>query len=63
MLHDCEAIVVAVIGPGAADYLINRGMRVFNGPGVVEEVLNTIIDKKLLETTASEEPPAEGVIR
>jgi predicted Fe-Mo cluster-binding NifX family protein len=49
LLSDCEAIVVAVIGPGAAEYLIERGMRIFQGPGTVEKALGTITEQGLLD--------------
>jgi predicted Fe-Mo cluster-binding NifX family protein len=49
LLSDCEAIVTGKIGPGAAEYLLRRGMRVFEGPGVIEKVLDTIIARRMLE--------------
>jgi predicted Fe-Mo cluster-binding NifX family protein len=48
ILSDCEAVVVGKIGPGAGDYLIDRGMRVFEGSGIVDDVLGTIIEQDLL---------------
>jgi predicted Fe-Mo cluster-binding NifX family protein len=49
LLSDCEAIVTGKIGPGAAEYLLRHGMRVFEGPGVLENVINTLIQKKMLD--------------
>jgi predicted Fe-Mo cluster-binding NifX family protein len=49
LLQDCEAIVTGKIGPGAAEHLLRRGMRVFEGPGVLEKVLKIIIDRRMLE--------------
>jgi nitrogen fixation protein NifX len=41
LLQDCAAIFVAQIGPGAAEYLVARGMRVFQAPYSVEEILSS----------------------
>jgi predicted Fe-Mo cluster-binding NifX family protein len=49
ILHDCEAVAVGMIGPGAADYLTEKGMRVFAGAGVVENVMRNILSRKLLD--------------
>ncbi|MDR2163342.1 MAG: dinitrogenase iron-molybdenum cofactor biosynthesis protein [Clostridiales Family XIII bacterium] len=49
LLDDCEAIVVGKIGPGAADYLMERGIRVFEAPGVLEVVLGAIASRGLLD--------------
>ncbi|MDR2770788.1 MAG: dinitrogenase iron-molybdenum cofactor biosynthesis protein [Clostridiales Family XIII bacterium] len=49
LLSDCEAVVTGKIGPGAAEYLLRRGMRVFEAPGVIEEVLNAIIARHMPE--------------
>lgn len=49
LLFDCEAVITGGIGPGAATYLLRRNMRVFNAPGEVRDVLNTIIQRNLLE--------------
>lgn len=48
LLSDCEAIITGKIGPGAAEYLLRHGMRVFEGPGVLENVLDTIIARRML---------------
>jgi predicted Fe-Mo cluster-binding NifX family protein len=49
LLSDCEAIVTGKIGPGAAEHLLRRGMRVFEGPGVLDAVLKTIIERRMLQ--------------
>jgi predicted Fe-Mo cluster-binding NifX family protein len=49
LLDDCEAVVTAQIGPGAAAQIIGGGLRIFEGRGFVEDILNEIIDKRLLE--------------
>jgi predicted Fe-Mo cluster-binding NifX family protein len=41
-LRDCEAVIVGKIGPGAADYLLSRGMGVVEAPGLVEQALDKI---------------------
>ncbi|MDR0875974.1 MAG: diguanylate cyclase [Clostridiales Family XIII bacterium] len=48
-LSDCEAIAVGKIGPGAADYVLKKGMRIFEAPGVIEKIIETLIDKKMLK--------------
>jgi predicted Fe-Mo cluster-binding NifX family protein len=53
LLRDCEAIVTGRIGPGAAEYLLRRGMRVFEGPGVLENVLGTVIARRMLDERPS----------
>jgi nitrogen fixation protein NifX len=47
-LKDCEAIFVARIGPGAARYMISKGVRVFEAPYAIEEVLENVVRNKLL---------------
>ncbi|MDR3225725.1 MAG: dinitrogenase iron-molybdenum cofactor biosynthesis protein [Clostridiales Family XIII bacterium] len=49
ILSDCEAVVVARIGPGAAEYLQSKGMRVFEAPGTVEKIMNAILSRGLLD--------------
>jgi predicted Fe-Mo cluster-binding NifX family protein len=53
LLRDCEALFVGKIGPGAAGYLIARGMRVFESPGILDDVLNEVIRQKLLDKKAA----------
>jgi len=55
LLADCEAIVCAKIGPGAAEYLVSRGMRVFEAPGVIERVAGRVA--QLLEANSAPESP------
>ncbi|MBR0599478.1 NifB/NifX family molybdenum-iron cluster-binding protein [Sinanaerobacter chloroacetimidivorans] len=50
LLSDCDAIFVSQIGEGAAAYLIQKGVRVFESPYEIEDVLQIAIDQKLLET-------------
>ncbi|MDR2296525.1 MAG: dinitrogenase iron-molybdenum cofactor biosynthesis protein [Clostridiales Family XIII bacterium] len=46
LLSDCEAIVTGKIGPGAQEYLLRRGMRVFESPGVIDkDFLRNKLDK------------------
>jgi predicted Fe-Mo cluster-binding NifX family protein len=56
LLWDCEAVVTGKIGPGAAEHLLRRGMRVFEGPGVIENVIGAIIARRMLE----EKPGTDG---
>ncbi|MDR2089587.1 MAG: hypothetical protein LBP73_09560 [Clostridiales Family XIII bacterium] len=39
LLSDCDAVVVGKIGPGALEYLISHGMRVFEATGVLEKII------------------------
>ena len=39
VLRDCEAVIVGRIGVGASNYLISKGMRVFEVSGIVDEIL------------------------
>lgn len=48
MLNDCEAILVSRIGPAAAEYLLVKGLRVFQTPYPVDVVLNRLIQLHLL---------------
>jgi predicted Fe-Mo cluster-binding NifX family protein len=52
LLRDCDAIVTAQIGPGAARYVIENDIRIFEGRGLVTEILNEIVENKLLERQA-----------
>jgi nitrogen fixation protein NifX len=48
-LGDCEAIFVSVIGYGAAAYLNQKGMRVFESPYfAIEDVLAKVVAEDLL---------------
>ena len=48
LLRDCEAVVTAQIGPGAAQHVLASGLRIFEGRGFVDAILNEIVEKKLL---------------
>jgi predicted Fe-Mo cluster-binding NifX family protein len=52
VLSDCEAVVVAKIGPGAAEYLMFKGMRIFEGYGMLEDVLKKIVSSRALDNGA-----------
>ncbi|MDR1617401.1 MAG: dinitrogenase iron-molybdenum cofactor biosynthesis protein [Syntrophomonadaceae bacterium] len=49
VLHDCEAIFVGKIGPGAAARVVSSGKRVFETPGLVDDVLRQVIEQHLLD--------------
>jgi predicted Fe-Mo cluster-binding NifX family protein len=49
VLHDCEAVFAGKIGPGAAAWLSSKGKRVFETPGLVDEVLQQVIERRLLD--------------
>jgi nitrogen fixation protein NifX len=50
LLGDCEAVFVSVIGYGAAAYLNEKGMRVFEAPyAAVEDVVAKVASEGLLE--------------
>ncbi len=48
LLSDCDAVLVQKIGEGAAAYLIERGVRVFEVSGVIDAVLDKFIADRLL---------------
>lgn len=47
LLSDCDALFVQKIGQGAAAYLIERGVRVFEVSGEIDAVLKKINESKL----------------
>ena len=49
LLSDCDAIFVSQIGNGAAEYMIQNGVRVFEAPYEIDEVVKITIEQKLLE--------------
>ncbi|MDR1422039.1 MAG: hypothetical protein LBI64_04145 [Coriobacteriales bacterium] len=49
LLADCDAVVTAQIGPGASDYVISHGLRVFEARGFVDDILKELIASSLLD--------------
>lgn len=49
LLSDCEAVFVSRIGGAAAQAMFLKGVRVFETPYFIEDVLNKIVNEKLLE--------------
>jgi len=49
LLTDCDAILVSRIGWSAAAYLISKGIRVFESPGFIDDVIKKVISDKLLD--------------
>lgn len=48
-LDDCNAIFVLKIGENAARAVINRGIRVFEASGEIEEIILRLIEDDMLE--------------
>lgn len=48
LLSDCDALLVQQIGPGAAEYLIQKNVRVFEVSGSIDAVLRKFIADKIL---------------
>ena len=48
LLSDCDALLVQKIGPGAAEYLIRKNVRVFEVSGSIDAVLKKFISDKIL---------------
>lgn len=48
LLSDCDALIVQKIGPGAAAYLIEKGVRVFEVNGSIDAVLSKFISDKIV---------------
>jgi predicted Fe-Mo cluster-binding NifX family protein len=49
LLEDCDAVVTAQIGPGAADYVIHHGLRVLEARGLVSDILDELISTRILD--------------
>lgn len=50
LLADCEAILAAQIGTGAAQYLESHGKKVFQAGGFIPDVLDELIRLRALDT-------------
>lgn len=48
LLSDCDALLVERIGAGAAAYLIEKNVRVFEVSGSIDAVLGKIINDRLI---------------
>ena len=42
LLNDCKAVIVNRVGPTAAEYLLNKGLRVFEAPYPIAAVLDKL---------------------
>ncbi|MDR2106723.1 MAG: hypothetical protein LBP24_04885 [Coriobacteriales bacterium] len=49
LISDCSAVITAQIGPGAAEHVIGSGIRVFEGRGMVADILDEIVKEGLLD--------------
>lgn len=49
LLRDCEGVFVSRIGHGAAQYVLERGLRVFEAPYFIDDVLKKLIEDRLLD--------------
>lgn len=49
ILGDCDAIFVSKIGPGAANFMIGHGKRVFEASGEVQELLLALENGYLID--------------
>lgn len=49
VLSDCEALFVSKIGEGAALTMLQKGKRVFEAAGPVEDILDAVVEQGLLE--------------
>lgn len=48
-LSDCKAVFVSKIGYGAAAYMESKGFEIFESPNFINDVLQKVIDEKILE--------------
>lgn len=48
LLSDCDALLVQKIGEGAAAYLIERNVRVFEVSGMIDAVLDKFVADKII---------------
>ena len=53
-LSDCDAMVCAKIGDGAAAYVISKGKRVFEAAGNLDQIVEVMITQDLLGTIREE---------
>lgn len=42
LLDDCGAVIVSKIGPAVAEYLLNKGLRIFEAPYPIAAVLEKL---------------------
>jgi predicted Fe-Mo cluster-binding NifX family protein len=49
ILADVDALVVGKIGPGAAEYVAARGLKVLEVSGTVERILTMFIERNVLD--------------
>ena len=49
LLSDCDGVFVSRIGTVASAYLISHGLRVFEAPGFIEDVMNKVISDRLFD--------------
>ncbi len=49
VLGDCDALFVSRIGEGAALTMLQKGKRVFEAAGPVEEIVEAVVEQGLLE--------------
>ncbi len=49
VISDCEALLVERIGYGAAQYVASRGIRVFEAPYPIDDVLEKLIEDHILD--------------
>jgi predicted Fe-Mo cluster-binding NifX family protein len=47
ILDDCDGVIVAQIGIGASEYVINHGLRIFECRGLIDDVLQELIANHL----------------
>ena len=49
LLKDCEGVFVSRVGPSAAQYVLQHGLRVFEAPYFIEDVLDKLVRDGVLE--------------
>jgi predicted Fe-Mo cluster-binding NifX family protein len=49
LLSDCDGVFVSRIGTVASTYLIAHGLRVFEAPGIIEDVMKKVIADKFFD--------------
>lgn len=49
VLADCDALFVSKIGEGAAMTMLQKGKRVFEAAGPVEDIVDAVVEQGLLE--------------
>ena len=60
LLADCRGVFASRVGLGAAGYMIDKGIRIFEAPVLIEDVLRHVIEKRLFQEVGTTGAGREG---